>query len=1019
MRCNPRRGGLGARRGWALPWLAALLTAVAGAQQLPFKNYSIEEGLLQSTVFSIHQDAKGFLWFGTVAGVSRFDGLSFENFDHEQGFPNGVVRTILEDERGRLWFGANGLARLDNSGFALFDERHGLTQPTAVYALAKGPGDAVFVGVRGGAFRLENGLFTRIFRTEDGGIVQALARDASGRLWIGAQGGLWVAEAEEIAPFAPEVFGETTVAAIALASDGAVWLGTEDAGVYVWREGQPLKALEGLPAGVQVAALYADPGEPDSLWIGSQGHGAIRYDRGHLRIYDKSSGLASSVQSFLRDAEGSMWFGAYGGGVSRLRNESFRNYTAQDGFQEPSTYAIAQDGDGSYWLGTNGGGLVRFRDGVFTPYTEEDGLADNKVFCAALDRDGRMWLGTLGGLSVLEDGRFTNYYEEDGLSHNLVFDVLQLESGDIWLAAYRGLTRFRDGVFDSGFLAQQAGQRRFNAIVETDDGSLWLGSGEGVWRYVDGALTPVALPPHFPDPTPYVNDLIQDSRGQIWIGASDGLIRWDGERFTLFTKEDGLANNLCKTVVEDAKGRIWIGTIRGLTWFDQGKFSRFTPKEGLLSSEVNRGASYRDDRGRLWFGANIGLIIYDDIHDTLKSNSLPPPIHISSFKVFGKALPIGKKARLDYDQNYVEFEFVGVTFTAPDEMMYSYQLEGLDRAWKTGQSRSVQYTSLPPGDYTFKVRALNSDNVESVNPAAVSFSIIPPFWRRGWFLALAAALAFGLIYLVFRAQVRRERLRAEAKSAIEANKAKSAFLAHMSHELRTPLNAIIGYSEILEEDFRINRHEDYAPDIQKVQYSAHHLLALINNILDISKIDAGKMTVFLEDLPIEEVVETVASTVKPLIQKNRNRFTIRREENLETVWADKVKLRQILLNLISNASKFTKDGEVCLEIGRERDDDGETWIAFRVVDTGIGMTPEQSSKLFNEYTQAEITISGKYGGTGLGLAISQKFCAMMNGKLTVASEPGRGSVFTVKLPTRPPQGAASPSARGTALTGDA
>ena len=253
----------------------------------------------------------------------------------------------------------------------------------------------------------------------------------------------------------------------------------------------------------------------------------------------------------------------------------------------------------------------------------------------------------------------------------------------------------------------------------------------------------------------------------------------------------------------------------------------------------------------------------------------------------------------------------------------------------------------------------------------------------------------------------------EAKILADAaNQTKSEFLANMSHELRTPLNAIIGYSEILSEDAKDSGHSEYLPDLNKIRSSGKHLLGLINDILDLTKIEAGRMEMFLETFDVTQLIQDVAETVQPLLDKNTNSLTVNVPATVGAIHADQVKVRQMLLNLLSNASKFTKEGVVALSVDREVVINGEDVFVFRVRDTGIGMSPEQLSRLFQPFMQAESSTTKRFGGTGLGLAITKHLAELMGGSVTVESELGRGTTFTVRLPNSPLSSDEAPDSTG-------
>ncbi|HYV29112.1 MAG TPA: ATP-binding protein [Candidatus Eisenbacteria bacterium] len=430
------------------------------------------------------------------------------------------------------------------------------------------------------------------------------------------------------------------------------------------------------------------------------------------------------------------------------------------------------------------------------------------------------------------------------------------------------------------------------------------------------------------------------------------------------------------------------------------------------------------------------------ILDTTKnaSNSEPP------------AIEQGHSVRFKLDVNDL--------LTRPETRRFRYQVVserksasdfGDTNGWVlTGKVSEISWRADKPGPFTLAVQYIDRDM--NYSPLAlVPLTVFTPWYADARIMLPSGGAVFGLVVWAFVArslvvkrkreaeelreqmleQERRargelekenaERRRAEAEArkaqaeADEANKAKSQFLANMSHELRTPLNAIIGYSEMVQEELEDMGEKALVPDLQKIHGAAKHQLGLINDILDLSKVEAGKMTLFIEEFDVAKLVREVEATVQPLVEKNANTLEVDCPTDIGTMRADQTKVRQVLFNLISNAAKFTEKGTIKLEVRRSKMEDrvqsaeavateathlpsSISHLLFCVRDTGIGMTPEQLGKLFQAFTQADSSTSKKYGGTGLGLALSRKFCQLMDGDLTVTSDYGKGSTFTVTLP---------------------
>ncbi|HEV8268953.1 MAG TPA: ATP-binding protein, partial [Thermoanaerobaculia bacterium] len=480
-------------------------------------------------------------------------------------------------------------------------------------------------------------------------------------------------------------------------------------------------------------------------------------------------------------------------------------------------------------------------------------------------------------------------------------------------------------------------------------------------------------------------------------------------------------------VVKDGLGSLWFNSNRGIFRVSLAELAgradgkrqtvsctAYGTADGMRSRESNGGpkpGAVRTRDGRLWFATLQGVVSIDPRR--VLSNPVVPPVVVEELIVDDESLELGSRREVPPGRKRIEFRYTALSLLAPEKVRFRYRLEGFDTSWvDAGTRRTAYYTNVPHGTYAFRVVACNDDGLWNEAGARLPFVVKARFTETPPFYVLSALAVLGIALVAHRARLlalkarekelvslvmeRTRGLLEEKKKTEEANRAKSEFLSNISHELRTPLNAILGYSEILGEDLAARREGDLVPDVERIRAAGKHLLGLINDLLDLSKIEAGKMELTVDSFEISDLMTDAATTVRPLAEGNGDALVVEAPRTLGEMQADPKRLRQVLLNLLGNAAKFTKDGTITFSCRREGSD-----VLFEVADTGIGMTREQVEGLFQPFIQADASITRKYGGTGLGLAISRRLCQMMEGDVTVTSEPGKGSTFTVRLPEKP------------------
>ncbi len=1008
-----------------LVFLIFIFTIKAQQAGLPFEDIPIEEGI-PTNVQHILQDRTGYLWFATWSGLYKYDGYSFLSYKRDSDNSNKAfdnkMSVLYEDKDGIIWIGSPfGLDKFDpiSEKFSHFTPNPNDTignKINEVLAICEDKFGMLWIGTSDGLYTLDKASdkFTsfRYDSTDPGSISHnefgAIYEDKEGALWFGTQVGLdrfdfrsrkfihyWIDPANRYRPW--YAGSNHRINKIIGDDAGTIWLGTnkglvefnlkeETFSTYLFIPEDPINRITSISQDVTT----------NSLWLATT-DGLFSFNKKSKQFthYNTEGSCVISERS------GTLWIGTKIGTkkLNRIK-QPFKKYP-----MNRSAFVIKSGKEGIIWIKTSLSSYMIFdtRNEQFVP--------------SPFGKDSVVFVYNSGG-DLLIHAENGDIYILDSIGRTVYYGPFPREFIKAPVShAWKGYRGYWYGTIAGGVHLLDPRTRilkeltnvklPIDFIYEDNHGLLWVATQMGkaycyhqehdtLIEYISDTKNPLTLS------GTEITDIYQDKKGRIWFATNNGLNRFEisTENLIHFTERDGLPSNNVRGILEDDHGYLWITTNKGISKFnpETNHFKNYDPSYGLeLTADAFFGKGCKTSNGEMYFGGAGGFTRFHP--ENIRDNPFIPTIVITTFKKFDKPYPFSSKINLPHDENFVSFEFAALSYISPERNQYAYMMERLDKDWVyAGTRRYASYPNLSPGEYVFRVKGSNNDGVWNEAGTSILIIISPPWWKTTWAYVLYSFLILSIIYTTWKLQLKRIRLgheyemtKFESEKLHEVDEMKSKFFANISHEFRTPLTLILGPAKDIIYSTKEIKTKQTAELIRR---NAGRLMGLVNQLLDLSKVEAGNIRLEASEQNIIPLLKGLVLSFSSLAERKKITLRFNAIEEKISVFLDKDKIEKIINNLLSNAFKFTpEEGKIDVTVEKMIKE-----VEIRISDSGKGISADHIDKIFDRFYQVDSSHTREQEGTGIGLALTNELVELHKSKIRVESEVRKGTTFIVSIP---------------------